>query len=296
MPYNVKFFKYPSGWQVRVYDKIVGYSDNSPDRLFKEDDYSLYPMWDENEQEYFYERIPDKSDVWLNPFTGKQEKAPKMFDEIEYERKKQRSLSSSMGRTINAVYSKARANTWEWFFTLTFNPEKVDSFDYEVIVKKLKNWLDRMRRSCPDIGYIIVPEKHPTSGRYHFHGLFKNCEGLGFVSSGKKDRKGNQIYNVGAYNLGWSTATRILDQSRVTRYLAKYISKELVQVAFNKRRYWCSRNLSEPEVTEVILDRDKRQMLVSRLAETASYIKRIENGEVITTYYELPEGACDEEW
>lgn len=291
--YNVKFFKFPHGWQVRVYDTIVGYKEK-PDKLFLDEEPILWPMWDD-EEGYVYQWIHPESDTWINPFNGNEEPMPKEWNEKEEERKKARSISSSMGRTINAVYSKARANSWEWFFTLTFNPEKVDSLDYVSTVKKLKNWLDRMRRSCPDIGYIIVPEKH-ESGRYHFHGLFKNCEGLGFVPSGKKDRKGNLIYNVGAYNLGWSTATRIVDQSRVTRYLAKYISKDLVQVAFNKRRYWCSRNLDEPEVTEVILDRPKLDQLAGRLGEAASYVKRIENGEVITTYYELPEGVCNEEW
>ncbi|AXF52344.1 MAG: hypothetical protein [Inoviridae sp.] len=253
-------------------------------------------MWDENEQEYFYERIPDKADVWLNPFTGKQEKAPTMFDEKEYERKKQRSLASSMGRTVNAIYRLARANTWDWFITLTFNPDKVDSFDYSATVKKLSLWLNNAKKICPDMGYMIVPEKHPTSGRYHFHGLFKNCDGLGFVQSGHKDKKGRIVYNVGKYKLGWTTATEVTDNSRATKYIGKYINKDLCQVAFGKKRYWASRNLDEPEVTEVILDKDKMQMLVSRLSETASYIKRIENGEVTTTYYELPEGVCDEEW
>ena len=69
-----------------------------------------------------------------------------------------------------------------------------------------------------------------------------------------------------------------------------------MQVAFNKRRYWASRNLNEPEVTEVVLDRQKQDMLASRLAEKATYIKKIENGEVVTVYYELPPGEISDEW
>ena len=47
--------------------------------------------------------------------------------------------------------------------------------------------------------------------------------------------------NVGSYRLGWSTATRITDQAKVTKYIAKYISKDLCQVASGRKRYWCSR-------------------------------------------------------
>lgn len=294
--YNVKFFKYPSGWQVRVYDTIVGYHDKPDDHLDKDGDPQPYPLWDTELGDYVYERVKNGyRDTWYNPFTEREEKAPVEWDEDEILRKKKRSIASSMGRTINAVYQKSRANTWDWFITLTFDPDKVDSFDYSKVVKSLKNWIDLIRRSFPDIGYIIVPEKH-ESGRFHFHGLFRNCDGLHFVPSGKTDTKGNLIYNVGAYKLGWSTATRIGDQAKVTKYIAKYISKDLVQVAFNKKRYWASRNLLDPETTEVILDREKQEMLVSWLEDKATHIKRIENGEVVTTYFEIPAGVCDEEW
>lgn len=285
--YNVKFFRYPAGWQVRVYDTMVGWHDK-PDGFYRHDDeIPFQPLWDAELQEYVYDRAPDKADMWFNPFTMREELAPVEYDEDEIARKKKRSLASSMNRTVNAVYKIARSNIWDWFVTLTFNPELVDSLDYSKTVSKLKSWLDYMRRSCPDMGYVIVPEKH-VSGRYHFHGLFRDCGGLGFTDSGHKDKKGDVIYNVGRYKYGWSTATKINDQSRVTKYIAKYINKDLCSVAFNKRRYWCSRNLADADVQEVVLDKEKLAMLIGRLDESATFVKRIENGEVTTTYYELP--------
>lgn len=294
--YNVKYFKYPSGWQVRIYDTIVGYHDKPDDIPDPYDDPSPVPLWDDKLGDYVYERVKSGyKDTWFNPFSMKEEKMPVLYDEKEIERKKKRSIASSMGRTINAVYQKARANTWDWFITFTFNPDLVDSMDYGLVVKKLSKWLNNMKLQCPDMGYIIVPEKH-KSGRFHFHGLFRGCDGLGFVPSGKQTFKGDVIYNVGKYKLGWTTATKINDQTRVTKYIAKYISKDLVQVAFNKRRYWASRNLDEPDVTEVVLDKQKQDMLAGRLAEKATHIKKIENGEVVTMYYELPPGGMDDEW
>lgn len=292
--YNARIIQYPSGWQVRVYSRIVGYHDNRPDDWFLTDaGCPEYPLWDPEIQEYVYERIPWK-DTWINPFNGREEKAPVEYDEELIAIKKKRSLANSMNRTVHAVYHKARSNVWDWFVTLTFNPDLVDSFDYGLTVRKLSKWLNNLRRCAPDIGYIMVPEQH-KSGRYHFHGLFRDCADLEFVPSGKVDGKGNMIYNVGIYKLGWSTATQIVDQSKVTKYIAKYISKELCQVAFGKKRYWASRNLQDAPVQEVILDSAKLQQLVGCLDAKATYIRRFESGDIITTFYELPKEATDED-
>lgn len=291
--YNVKFFKYPSGWQVRVYNTLVGFHEK-PDNFLVNDEYMSAPVWDEDIQEYIYTMLP--CETWVNPFTMKTEPVPVAYEDIkeDLEEKKKRSVRSSMGRTVNAVYRIARANVWDWFITFTFNPDIVDSFDYSATVKKLSMWLNNMRKASPDLGYIVVPEQH-ESGRYHFHGLFKDCEGFEFVPSSKCTNKGEVIYNVGKYKFGWTTATRIGSQDRVTKYIAKYINKDLCQVAFGKRRYWVSRNLNAADVQEVVLDKDKLNQLVSRLEKKASFIKQVECAEVVTTYFELPAGLDEEE-
>ena len=78
------------------------------------------------------------------------------YDEEEVAAKRKRSIASSMNRTVNAVYHKARSNTWDWFVTLTFDPDLVDSFDYGLAVAKLSKWLNNLRRLSPDIGYVMV--------------------------------------------------------------------------------------------------------------------------------------------
>lgn len=233
--YNAKFYKYPAGWQVRVYDTLVGY-DKRPVILAERPSVKA-PIWDADIEDYLYVQLLEddyNSDTYINPFTMQEEPVPHEFDEDEYWAKKERSISSSMARTKGAVYHLARSNEWDWFITLTFNPKCVDSFDYAACVKKLSKWLNNARLSCPDMGYLVVPEKHPTSGRYHFHGLFKNCQGLGFVDSGHVDNHGNRVYNVGSYKLGFTTATVVSDQARVTRYIAKYITKDVCEVAFRE--------------------------------------------------------------
>ena len=132
--YNARIIQYPSGWQVRVYNQLVGFHDHRPDDWFLTDSGgAFYPLWDEGQQEYVYERVPWK-DTWFNPFTQREEKAPVLYDEEAMAAKKKRSIASSMNRTVNAVYHKARSNTWDWFVTLTFDPDLVDSFDYGLAV------------------------------------------------------------------------------------------------------------------------------------------------------------------
>lgn len=231
--YNVRIIKYPSGWQVRVYSALVGFCDNGG----MEAELMETLVWNEEIRDWESERYnPEKKA--LEPFTWTlAERLPSPLD-------RERSVKNSMRRTVERVYFLSRSNLWEWFFTLTFDPQKVDSFDYGVCVAKLKNWLDTARRVCPDMKYIIVPEQH-KSGRFHFHGLFAGCGGLDFAESGHFTKDGQPVYNIGRYKLGWSTATKIRDNERATKYICKYITKDLCMTAFGKKRFWASRNLSE---------------------------------------------------
>lgn len=296
--YNVKIIKYPAGWQVRVYSTLVGVN-TQPDGYLEtaKADARLQSVmeWD-TELQTWIRGMADPDDYWLNPFTHEIEKAPVPFDGEEEEEdmnfKKARSIRVSLARTVNAIYHISRSNTWDWFVTLTFDPAKVDSLDYQETVKKLSQWLNNCRKLCPDMGYIVVPEMH-KSGRFHFHGLFRSCDGLGFIPSGKVTGKGQTIYNIGRYRLGWTTATRVEDNARVTKYMSKYISKDLCQVAFGKKRYWNSKNLASADCQEVILDHGKLQALSCRLKSHATHVKHIGEGDMQVTYYELPEEVTE---
>lgn len=277
--YNLKILKYPTGFQYRVYSRPVGYCDNE----IQDDGYRLRMIVDDdgNKETLFY----NPKTAWINPFNGKLEREPiKYIDDEEW--KKERSVKNSMSRTINKVYHIARSNVWQYFVTLTFNPEKVDSFDYEECTKKLSKWLNNLRRDAPDLKYIVVPEQH-KSGRWHFHGLFADVGALYFEYSGKDTADGQRIYNLGNYKLGFSTATIINDNSKVTKYISKYITKELCKVSEGKKRYWCSRNLQECEVEELLLPHSELEKITWELKEQALFYHTVEGAEVSTTYLEM---------
>lgn len=285
--YNAKIVKYPDGCQVRIYNSMVG-MDCSPLPSRTDKWYDALEWHDDIGESGEWLHVQVQSDWWVNPFTEEWEAPPKMIHEVDRER----SIAVSMSRTVNKVYDLSRSNVWDWFVTLTFNPELVDSFDYDCCVKRLSQWLNNIRKICPDLRYLMVPEKH-KSGRFHFHGLFACCEGLKFVDSGFKDN-GKVIYNVGNYKAGFSTATRVESNERVVKYVTKYITKELCSVVFNRKRYWTSRNLNTAETVELVLDPEQLAELRNEVRSHVKYSKLVETAEISTEYIEtdvLP-GDC----
>lgn len=284
--YNVKLYRYPSGWQYRIYSNIVGLNPTDVDLNYVTD--SSCEVW--NPLLNAYEYYPDSPDkCWRNIFSGDIEKKPDIYVPEDMEKKKARSEYVSRARSLNRVYHLARSNVWDWFFTLTFNPEKVDSFDYDSAKKALSIWLNNVKKKCPDMVYLLVPELH-KSGRIHFHGLFSKCDDLGFADSGHRTKKGQVIYNVGSYKLGWSTATRVDDNTRVTKYLSKYITKDLCNSTFGKKRYWASRNIEDVEPVEHILSFESLQEFERSISEHCSFKKILESGDMKISYIEM---ECD---
>ena len=195
-------------------------------------------------------------------------------------------VERSRRRTINMIYDYSRSNSWEWFITLTLNPEKVNRYDYTDCVKKVSQWLKNMKKISPDMMYLVVPEQH-KDGAWHFHGLFAHCDGMSFIDSGKQDSKGRTIWNVCKYRLGFSTATQISDLERASAYICKYISKELCLATMGRKRYWISRNLALPEVYEFYFESSFEERIAYE-KEGASYVKNVESPYGNVCYIEKP--------
>jgi hypothetical protein len=180
----------------------------------------------------------------------------------------EQNLISSLNRTKQKVIDLALSNNWDYFVTLTFNPDNLeydlgsnefkDGFTcispnvqdryYDDLSRRVTQWLNNIRkRKCKDMKYIIVPEYH-LSHRIHFHGLFSNISELTMTDSHKKDKASRTIFNLEEFTLGFTDCTLVDNQVGSVLYISKYYSKELISVTFNKKRYWRSRNLETPNV------------------------------------------------
>lgn len=153
--------------------------------------------------------------------------------------------SSSLMRTKTKITDLTLANDFDLFCTFTFDPLLVDSFNYETAKSKMSKWLNNSRRNSPELSYLIIAELH-KSGRIHFHALMKNYKGeLTFTNKQKNKRN---IYNMPNWQYGFSTAIKIDNIGKVSSYVQKYITKDMLKIG-NKKRFWASRNLKKPTVS-----------------------------------------------
>lgn len=136
------------------------------------------------------------------------------------------------------IFDIAFMNEWEYFVTLTLDPEKIDRYDPEVVGHKVGTWLQNnvYRKG---LKYLLVPEYH-KDGAIHFHGLFSG--NLTYLDSGRVDRKGRTIFNIKDWSFGFSDAVRLdNNRVRVSRYITKYITKDSRKIM--GKFYLSSRNL-----------------------------------------------------
>ena len=243
MSYNFKVWNYGNGLkQVRMYNNTV------------KTDFEREKEEDEEELEY-------------NPFTKQYEKVERLADT-------ERSQTVSNNRAKQKIYELARSNEWEYFLTLTFAK---DRYNYEVLTKRLSVWISNIKRDyAPDMKYIFVPELH-KDGALHFHGIVSNIGSLPLVDSGHKDKDGKTIYNIDCYKMGFTTATKVTDSGRVTSYLTKYITKDLMSYSKGKKKYWASRNLKKPNICEYHIESEQIEQFLADNNDFITYTKTIDN-------------------
>lgn len=262
MSYNVKVFKYSDGsFQVRSYLQTVKSGENA-----------------KNQNEY---------DFGFNPFDNQPIK--KILYSCEEPPDLERSSYESYRRTKNKIYQISRANTWDYFVTLTFDPNKIDSTNYDIVSKCVSEWLHTIKRYyCKDLKYIIVPELHKDGKKFHFHALFANCDNLPLIYSGHKIR-GQDIYNLKCYHKGFTTVSRVQDSKRVSSYICKYITKDLCILSKGKKRYWSSRNCDLPIITEHNFDDLQFNEFMKQYEKNITYTKSVkcQLSNNLITYYEV---------
>ena len=159
----------------------------------------------------------------------------------------------SARRARAKVRRLALANNFEWFVTLTLDPDKVDRYDPAAIMKTANRWLDNMVRR-KGLRYILVPELH-KDGAFHFHGFFAGT-GLEAADSGHVDKLGHPVYNLPQWPLGFTSAIRLYgDYPTAVGYVCKYIGKQDGERPMG-RWYYSGGALREPPKLYADLDFD----------------------------------------
>lgn len=276
--YNIKITKFDKSYRVKTFKKAIKTNENeSYKRVVKNVQSTHDDRFVENEEELDQEE-KDRLE-YLREKKENEELQRKILN-------RERSIKTSINRTKNKLYDLAKSNDFSYFITLTLDQKKIiDRYDYEECTKKvLKNIKYIKNTYDKDMYYLIIPEKH-KDGAWHFHGLIGSSNQLALENALKlkfsgKYFKNEKVYNIGRYHLGWSNTTKIIDTQRASNYITKYITKELVGVTKNRKRYFSSKNLKMPEEIEILMSREELQKFVLEQEKKAfcdkdSYTKTI---------------------
>ena len=207
-------------------------------------------------------------------FTNFQDKSFFLTNEENDEEKDY--LEKSINRTKTKISDYILCNNFTHFVTFTFDPSnskvknEENRKDLLKMSKLLITWvnseqINHFRRHGHRFGYLIVPERHKNNA-WHFHAVFQGYKNEieDFYSSknkyltvdeirSKNKKPKNQRGFLPRYTLGRSEIAPVKDKFRMSSYIKKYITKELINEKY-KKRYWASRNLKLPEVIENIVE------------------------------------------
>lgn len=171
-------------------------------------------------------------------------------------------LEASLSRTKSKIFELALCNKWQWFVTLTLNPEYHDRKDLKSYKTKLSTWIKNYNRlHKTDIKYLLIPENH-KDGSWHMHGLIMGLptEHLHEFTENEKlpikiliaIKQGHKLYSWPAYAraFGYISISKIINAESVSKYITKYITKDLVntRIGLNEHLYYCSQGLKRSEV------------------------------------------------
>lgn len=162
----------------------------------------------------------------------------------------------NLKRSKEKIFDIALMNNFDYFVTLTFDENKINSFDSFEVNRVVTKWFNNMVNRH-DLKYLCVPELH-KSGRIHLHALMSGE--LDLIDSGtviipdrdkpvkkstalricKDESKHRTVYNLTNWKNGFSTAIEfekcddgMNGTTAIAKYITKYITKDLTRIMRN---------------------------------------------------------------
>lgn len=243
--YNSLLIKYEKSYQLRLYEFDINTSDDVV----------------ENKKFIKFDEVENEID---NAFS-------KVDEKYHFEG---HSAYVSLNRSKNKIFYYSRSNNWEngYFCTLTIDPEKYDSFSYEIASDLIRKFTKNIREFDSKAYGLFVPELH-KSGRFHFHGLIAgiDLDKNGYIKYSGHDFNGEKIYNfVKGWKYGFSNVTRVKNSAAVEKYVTKYTTKELLNNTLFQHRYFIF-NLHESTIEKHNADKNLFNDLMAFAPDLVSY-------------------------
>ena len=142
--------------------------------------------------------------------------------------------------------AKANSESWKTFITLTF-AENIKNLN--IANEKFNDFVNQIRRVYKDFMYLCVPE-FQKRGAIHYH-LFTNIDinNTKLITSQENKEK---FKHIKYWNHGFTNVQAVdNDAQKVIGYISKYMTKDIDNRLFGRRRYFYSQNLVKPKVSYI---------------------------------------------
>ncbi len=155
---------------------------------------------------------------------------------ILYEKKERDYEEEARVRAFRQCVEYGLNNDWQYFITITLDDKKVDSDNYDYVLRRLLKDFENIRRYYDkEFRYLLVPELSPKSNRLHFHGLVRFGKSLDQLKKdgevmylGVNKRFKNRFYRYERFfkKFGASRLDEIVkDSPAIVYYIAAYLGK-----------------------------------------------------------------------
>lgn len=154
-------------------------------------------------------------------------------------------LDENIIRAKSRIFELAYCNPWKHFVTLTMDPKKHNRHDLERYMKTLAHWIRNYNTKWHlSIKYLLIPEMH-KDGAWHIHGFLMGLPDQHLV----ENKNGYLDWIEYREKFGWMSVDKIRNHEAVSKYVTKYISKNLSDCVkeVNAHMYYCSQGLKRAE-------------------------------------------------
>lgn len=186
--------------------------------------------------------VPEQFEA--NPFDEKILKVVQGFPCSKKAIREAEKLDNNISRAKSLIFEYAYCNSWDYFITLTISPENYDRHDLAAYIKDLGKWLSNYNTNHKSkISYILIPEQH-KDGAWHLHGLVSGILPKHLI----RNEHGYLDWPMYSKKFGYCSLDPLRDHEAVSKYITKYVTKELLSREFGQRTYYCSKGLQRAEL------------------------------------------------
>ena len=180
------------------------------------------------------------------------------------EKEKNERFSQSISRSKARIFELAMCNEFTHFCTFTQDQKKRNRFDLFEFRKDFSQFIrnqNRFRDEESKIKYLLIPEQH-KDGAWHMHGLLMGLNENDLKEFSTKDhipkrikdqiKNGEKVFDWLKYRkfFGYFTCTEIKEKGACSKYITKYISKDLQKTVHESREhlFFASKGLKGREI------------------------------------------------